>query len=353
MGIAHLAVSAIVPSLILMWYFHQRDVFPEPPRVLWTTFGLGIAIIVPVLVVAWPLEAIAASFASPLAYGLASAFLTAAIPEELFKFLVLWRYAARRAEFDEPMDGVVYGVAASLGFATLENVLYVAEGGASVAVVRALSAVPCHAFLGAIMGYFVGRAKFPEAPGVEARAAGRRPLLVRALAIPILLHGLYDWPLLAADRYEGEPSDPLFYVLLLGVPVIVLGQAVWSIRMGRRLRRAQRETGPPEAPAVAQVTPIPPPPPPIRTARERPAEGPASQASGKVLGWISTVTGAVTASGGGLLVLGIVAGWLFYGVAPDEAAPLLLGTVLFGVLPLVLGLLLFRWGVLRLNRASR
>jgi RsiW-degrading membrane proteinase PrsW (M82 family) len=167
---AFLAVSAIVPSVLLMAYFHRRDLYREPARDLWLAFAAGVLVALPVLAFATPLTPIVSRFESPLLYGLVAAFLQAGIPEELFKFLMLWFVVARRASFDEPMDGVVYGVALSLGFATLENVLYVSTGGLEVALTRALTAVPCHAFLGAIMGYFVGRAKFAE----SGRRAGTR-----------------------------------------------------------------------------------------------------------------------------------------------------------------------------------
>ena len=98
------------------------------------------------------------------------AVLGAAIPEELFKFLVLRWYVWRKPHFDEPLDGVVYGATASLGFATLENILYVGSHGLEMAVLRALTAVPGHAFTGVVMGAFLGRARFAEA-GAALRAA--------------------------------------------------------------------------------------------------------------------------------------------------------------------------------------
>ena len=156
MIIAITALSAIVPSLLLIWYFHSRDVYPEPPRVIWATFGLGVLTVIPILMVALPVAKLLGEFENPYVHGLNEAFFTAAIPEELFKFLVVALYCARHKEFDEPMDGIVYGAVASLGFATFENVLYVAQGGAGVAILRALSAVPGHACMGAIMGYFAG-----------------------------------------------------------------------------------------------------------------------------------------------------------------------------------------------------
>jgi RsiW-degrading membrane proteinase PrsW (M82 family) len=83
-------------------------------------------------------------------------FFGAAIPEKLFKFAVLFFYCRRLTDFDEPMDGIVYGVTASLGFATLENVLYVLNGGIGHAIMRAFTAVSGHALFGAVMGSYFG-----------------------------------------------------------------------------------------------------------------------------------------------------------------------------------------------------
>lgn len=119
--------------------------------------------------------------------ALAQAFLYAAIPEEFFKFLILVGYCSRHRAFDEPMDGVIYGVTVSLGFATLENVFYVMGGGWATAIARGLTAVPMHAFLGALLGYYVGQARrHPE----ELSQLGYGLLVV------VLLHALYDFPLL-------------------------------------------------------------------------------------------------------------------------------------------------------------
>ncbi len=345
MDIAFIAVSALVPSLLLMAYFHQRDAFPEPQGVLWTTFGLGVLITVPVSAVAMALDRVAESFADPYAYGFASAFLGAAIPEELFKLLVLWFYAARHFEFDEPMDGIVYGVAASLGFASLENVLYVAGGGVPVAILRALSAVPGHAFLGAIMGFYVGQARFDP--------ARRRAHVGRAIAVPIVLHGLYDFPLLAGARAEEVGSaSPLAYLLLLAVPAVLVFE--WGLAVGlvRRLRRRQvprvRPLGLPAAaspsvPAVAAPTSAPAPAPGQRLQRRLP---------GTVGAWGLIVLGGLAASAGGLLTLGVLAGALFFGVEPDEIAPLAVGTSILGLFPLGLGVVFFIGGIRRLNRGA-
>ncbi len=136
-------ICAIIPSLLLLWYFYKRDLNPEPREVLIKTFLLGILIVLPVMIFAFPLRLFSPQLNHPMFAGLYCALFYAAVPEEFFKFLVVIRYSARNPAFDEPMDGVVYGATASLGFATLENILYVAQGGWMVAVARAITAVPC------------------------------------------------------------------------------------------------------------------------------------------------------------------------------------------------------------------
>ena len=319
---AVIAVSAVVPSLLLMGYFHRRDLYREPARDLWLAFGVGILVALPVLAFAAPLEPAIEVIDSPLAYGLASAFLQAAIPEELFKFLMLWFVAARRAAFDEPMDGVVYGVALSLGFATLENVLYVAGGGLEVAVTRAITAVPAHAFLGAIMGYFVGRAKF--------EAFERRRLLAWAVGAPIVLHGLYDWPLLSAARAGSgaEGSHPLLIALLSIAPLVVVAEWIWAVRLSRRLRVAQLESGLPE----------------LRGRRASRGERWSSLAL--------TVGGGIVASLGGLTTLAIGFVLLPGGEGVESTAQLVAGGIFAGVTPTLIGAALFFWGVRRLNESG-
>ena len=232
MTIVLTALSAIIPSLLLLWYFYERDLNPEPRAVLIKTFLLGILIVVPVIIFCLPLRVFSSQLDHPILAGLYSALLCAAVPEEFFKFLVVTRYSARNPAFDEPMDGVVYGATASLGFATLENILYVAHGGWIVAVARAFTAVPCHACLGAIMGYYVGQARF----NTRQKVSGRTGLLVA-----VILHGLYDFPLLVLPRlgrYAHAKSALLLGMLALFLAVFAF-KVIWTLRIVRRLRREQ------------------------------------------------------------------------------------------------------------------
>lgn len=242
MEIAVSLTGAVVPSLLLVWYFYHHDQRPEPKLILLATFALGFLLIIPLLLLGWLLGRALAPLDDPILEGLRQAFLDAAIPEELLKFAVLMGFCARHRAFDEPMDGVVYGAVVALGFATLENVIYVLFGGWTVAVMRALTTVPFHAFLGAVLGYYVGLARF----------RGRSTWLVwRGLLVVILAHGLYDFPLLAlrdlAERSASDPAQlpPLGLVILLFAVslAMLLVSGIWTVRCVRRLYRLQKRDG--------------------------------------------------------------------------------------------------------------
>lgn len=229
MALAIALILAIIPSAVLLRYFLRRDEFPEPRRAIAVTFAWGVGSTVPAVIVAllliFALDAtLWDSLTNPWARGAMIAVFGAAIPEELFKFAVLYFYCRRLGDFDEPLDGIVYGVTASLGFATLENVLYVLDGGLGVAILRAFTAVPGHALLGAIMGFYFGLAHFqPER---------RKLLLWAAYLSPVIFHALYNTVLIAPR--EGAADGWALLVFL------VIAVELWYVRrLHRRLRDDQ------------------------------------------------------------------------------------------------------------------
>ena len=225
--------AAIIPTLVILWYIHFADYFPEPSRVVWTTFGLGVASILPVLAVELPVLIAIDAIEGPYLYGFAAAFLCAALPEEFFKFLIVRLYSCRHSAFDERMDGIVYGVAASLGFAALENVMYVVQGGWPVAIARAATAVPLHAVCGAIMGDYIAEARFP----LRLPVRSPRRSYALALIVPVLFHGLYDVPLIALSRGSRTGEVPPS-ISMIAVVVLALG-VFWAFRVHRELIRWQ------------------------------------------------------------------------------------------------------------------
>ena len=258
-----LLVSSILPVAAIFAWLYCRDRLREPPTVVLVTLGLGVLIAVPAVVleqvVGW--MGVRAGLMHPegprtVVHAWFNAFVVAALVEELLKFAVLWWYAARHDAFDEPMDGVVYGAAASLGFAGIENVLYVlgpawsAEGGQGgegasmlVAGVRAVTAVPMHAACGVILGACIGVARFTP--------ARRRLWVALGLAGAIGLHGLYDFAAMGMGAMELQDSGIGVGVGVLGFVGSLAASVMVAVLALARLRRDQEV-------AMAAATGLPP-----------------------------------------------------------------------------------------------
>ena len=194
---------AVAPAALLLKYVLVRDKYKqEPMRLIAITFLLGALGIIPATIIELLLS-------SPII--LIDAFLSTAVVEELVKYLAVRAKAYRSPNFSEVMDGIVYGVAAGLGFATVENIFYVfGFGTISTAIVRAFLSVPSHAAYAGIMGFFLGIAK-PYSNGISK--GHERRLIMAGLTIAIILHGLYD---AIAFSLEGVAG----FIGLLGMTLI-------------------------------------------------------------------------------------------------------------------------------------
>ena len=188
-----LLLSAMLPTLALLIFFMYSDKFVEPKKNVLSTFILGIFIIAPLQVFHYATVMI---LGESIDYNpFFRAFFKAAFLEELFKFCVLYFFCTKFTAFNEPMDGIVYGITASLGFAFWENLEYIyiyddknIKDALQTSWVRAFTAVPSHAFDGVIMGFFIGKHYF--------RKNKSNINLVLAMLIPVILHGFYDWVLM-------------------------------------------------------------------------------------------------------------------------------------------------------------
>lgn len=194
-GATHYAMSiplSVAPVLALLWLFRWLDkARPVPRRWLYLTMGLGALVCAPAALAEWLAHA-ALGDASLVGDRFVDAFVVTALTEEALKLGVVLCVPFRRSAFEEVFDGVVYTVAASLGFGLLENLAYSATDVAT-GFVRALTAVPMHAIASGVMGYFVGRARFVS-------ASGAMPLTMTGLFFGVLIHGSYDWAVFNSDR---------------------------------------------------------------------------------------------------------------------------------------------------------
>jgi len=184
-----LLIAALAPAVLLMWYVYTRDKTEKEPMLLvLRVFVLGAASgIVAGIVESILFDMLEASLPQGLLLIVVEYFVCVALVEELCKFFAL-NTVKRRPEFDYIFDAVVYSVAAALGFAALENVFYVLDGGLETALVRAVLSVPGHAADGVVMGVFYGIARQRELHGKP----GAGVLYFLAILLPTIEHGFYD-----------------------------------------------------------------------------------------------------------------------------------------------------------------
>ena len=197
----------IIPSILIFCYFYFSDKFKEPKSTILLIAFLGFLICLPAGILnTFMYDTF--NTGTELSEKLYSSFLAPAWTEEILKFMILYTIVLKRHEFNEPMDGIVYGVVVSLGFATYENYDYVfrlAEqwdiDPQQIAIWRSYSAVPLHGLNGAIMGFYFGYYVFK----------GGKKYLIAALAIPYLIHGFYNFV-----------SHPYHLLIVLGILIYAL-----------------------------------------------------------------------------------------------------------------------------------
>ena len=185
-------LAAVVPAVVLMRYVYRQDrVEREPPRLLGGLALQGVYAALAAIV----LETLGQSVLNALVsrdnprHVVLTAFLVVAMVEEGTKFFFLYRRTWRDPNFNYRFDAIVYAVFVSLGFAAFENVKYVFSYGLSVALPRAILAIPGHMGFAVFMGWFYGRAKLRSDLG---DGLGARVNLALGYLAAVFLHGMYD-----------------------------------------------------------------------------------------------------------------------------------------------------------------
>ena len=233
-----LLIAALLPAAVLLVYVYHKDtVEKEPVRLIVRVFLLGV--------VAGPIAAIVetvlmTAFESVLPAGMLllvlEFFVGVAAVEEALKYLALSTVKNNPA-FNYVFDGIVYAVAAALGFAALENVLYVFDGGFEVAISRAIFSVPGHCADGVVMGCFFGLAKQRAARGNKS---GAKTYYLLAFLLAVIEHGFYDCAL--------STENDLMVMLALAVEIAFI---VFAMILVNRVSKTDSriETATPVMPA--------------------------------------------------------------------------------------------------------
>ena len=201
-----LLLAALIPPIFLVIKIYQMDkIEKEPVGLIVRLLIFGALTCIPAAFIETFGERIISSFLTQgsMLYYLVEAFLVVAWAEEGVKHFVLKRLTWRHPAFDYHFDAVVYATAASLGFAALENVMYVmgvgsVSEGLSVAASRGLLSIPGHCIFGIFMGVYYGKAKHEELSGNIARA---KSMMRLSMVVPVLLHGFYDFCLFTQNAF--------------------------------------------------------------------------------------------------------------------------------------------------------
>ncbi len=178
-------VLGLAPGLFWLWYFYRRDAWEREPRSLMAkTFLYGAVVTVVAVVIEAPF----------LFSELLLSVMIAPVVEELCKFAVVRFRVYTRAEFNEPVDGIIYAAAAALGFATVENIFYLGGSFFTIGVlaftvtfiVRALISVPSHAIFSSMWGYALGLAKCTP-------KAQTGHIVLSGVLLAMLLHAIFNF----------------------------------------------------------------------------------------------------------------------------------------------------------------
>ena len=224
-------ITALLPVAVLLIFIYSKDRYnKEPVGKLLLTFFVGCMSMVPASLMEQMLSAFQP--AHPIVAAIFDGYVVAGLSEELWKLLLLMLVIWRSRHFDEYFDGIVYATYLSLGFAFIENVMYVfsSTDPMGTAFMRGLLAVPAHFLFAVTMGYYLSIAKFdPE----------KRPThLLKALLYPALLHGTYDALLMVNDALGGNVA---FVSGVLTIVFIYFDIKLWRWGL-RRIKRLQERT---------------------------------------------------------------------------------------------------------------
>ena len=223
-----LIAAAVIPAVFLIFWIYKHDrLDKESPALIRSLVLKGFL----AAALACAAELILPLFLDLLdlddeMYDFVMYFFVVALSEEFFKYFVMKRKTWYSEEFNCQFDGVVYATSVSLGFALIENIAYVFEGGLGTALLRAITAIPGHACFGVFMGAWYGMAKRFDNFGYPEKSRLHRFL---AVFVPVLLHGAYD--------YIATREDDLSVLVFFGFVAVLF---VITFLLVKRLSREDR-----------------------------------------------------------------------------------------------------------------
>ena len=247
LGLTILSLGPIIYYLRYLRYMDRAE--PEPLDLVLKVMAWGACSVIPVVIIGLLLrKGLLDGKPEHLGEIFLHAFVVIAVVEELAKLVAgLWP-VWNDPNFNEENDGIVYVTASSLGFAAVENFLYVLQFGIGTGIVRAIISVPAHMSWGILMGYYAGLAKFAP-PGERAR------LILKGYLSAVVLHGLFD-------AFLMSEIPLLVLIMFFGAPVYIWKTINRLLEKGRQLSIQRLEAGggviplAPEAPVLIEPSPV-------------------------------------------------------------------------------------------------
>ena len=195
----YILALAVLPVIFFVGWIHFKDRYEkEPPLKLIEYFLLGI--LVSILAIFLELYFSKLNIFSGIAGALYTAFFVAAFTEEGLKSIILIPVLLKEKNFNEKLDGIIYSIFLSLGFATIENIIYLMRERLDLSfelgITRGLISIPSHIMFAITMGYYISKYKFSKEDDNR-----RNKYLIYAVIIPILLHGVFDFILMIGYRW--------------------------------------------------------------------------------------------------------------------------------------------------------
>ena len=217
-----LVVCAVVPVIGLCLFIYLKDTNKEPFGLVAKLFAFGFLGVIPVVIAELAIgfifdNILNISETSSFILTFIDVFFGVALIEEGYKWILTKFFGYDNKEFDEIYDIIVYSVFASLGFACVENILYVLGNGFTNAVMRALLSVPGHACFAVIMGFFFAQAKINTINNRKGIAGG---FLLLSILCPAIVHTIYDALLMHfvnVGNINGFTFGVLIYLLIFFV----------------------------------------------------------------------------------------------------------------------------------------
>ncbi len=189
----------IAPIILLGCYVYFKDDDKEPSKILFRLFIGGFLAAILTVLLSMILETVCPylqldNSSNSVIRLFLHTFIMVGLVEECSKWIFLYLFSYKSKEFDQLYDMIVYSVFVALGFALIENILYVNNGGISTAIIRFFLAIPAHVSMSIFMGYYLSLAKLSKLHNKNKKS---KKYIILSIFIPSIFHGIYDYCILS------------------------------------------------------------------------------------------------------------------------------------------------------------